>query len=127
MTGEDIRAKKCTQCGTINHLTKLRCLKCRGSNFEEVTHPACGIVLTFTNCTALPERLGPRKSQGFAIIQLQQDWNILGQLENPDDVSIGTRVIGKWSEVSQPKNLTAQTKDENHTMGWIFRKEENKS
>ncbi len=117
MAGEVIRAKECAQCGTINHLSKIRCLKCRGSHFNEVTHPTHGVILTFTNCTALPERLGVRKSQGFAIIQLQDGWNVLGQLENPDNVSIGTSVVGEWSVVSQ-------TRDGPLVYGWIFRKEE---
>ncbi len=116
---EVIRAKKCAQCGTINHLSKIRCLKCRGNHFDEITHPAQGVILTFTNCTALPERLGARKSQGFAMIQLRPGWNVLGQLDDPDNVSIGTRVTGKWAAVSQ-------TRDGSLVNGWIFRKEEEK-
>ncbi len=119
MAGEVIRAKKCAQCETINHISKIRCLKCRGSHFNEVTHLAHGILLTFTNCTALPERLGVRKSQGFAIIQLQPGWNVLGQLEKPDNVSIGTRVTGKWAEVSQTQHGPV-------VYGWVFSKEEEK-
>ncbi len=120
MAGEVIQAKKCAQCGTINHLSKIRCLKCRGSQFNAVAHPAQGIVLTFTNCMALPERLSGRKSQGFAIVQLQSDWNVLGHLDNPDDVSIGTRVTGKWAMVSKNRDGTPVN-------GWVFSKEEEKT
>jgi len=124
MVDEEIRAKKCTHCGTINHPSKIRCLHCRTSQFEEISHPPRGTIVTFTNCYALPERLSFRKSQGFAIIRLQPGWNILGQLENPDDVSIGTRVVGRWSEVSWQANHFTQKQDKVHEQGWIFQKEE---
>ncbi len=117
MTSEVIRAKKCSRCGAINHQTKIRCLKCRNTDFAEVTHSPSGIVLTFTTCTALPERLGERKSQGFVIVQLEEDWNILGQLNNPAEISLGTRVTGKWVVVSKNRDGTPVN-------GWIFSKEE---
>jgi len=120
MAGDVIRAKKCTRCETINHLTKMRCLKCRSTTFAEVTHVPAGIVFTFTNCTALPERLGERKSQGFVIVQLQEGWKILGQLDNPAIISLGDRVTGNWAVVSLDR-------DGKPVYGWIFGKEEDKT
>ncbi len=116
MAGEVIRAKKCVQCGTINHLSKMRCLKCRSQQFTEVTHPPLGTVVTFTNCTALPERLGGRKSQGFAIVLLEEGWRVLGQLNDPATIAIGDRVTGNWAVVSQNRDKTP-------AYGWVFQKE----
>ncbi len=119
MANDVIRAKKCGRCGTINHTSKVRCLKCRSQEFTEVTHPASGIVMTYTNCTALPERLGERKSQGFALVLLEPGWKILGQLDNPASINIGDKVQGSYAEISKNRDGTP-------VYGWKFRKEGNK-
>jgi uncharacterized OB-fold protein len=119
MANDVILAKKCNRCGTINHISKVRCLKCRGQEFTDATHLPNGTVLTFTNCTALPERLGERKSQGFALVLLEPGWKILGQVDNPISMNLGDKVQGSWTEISKNRDGTP-------VYGWKFRKEGNK-
>ncbi|HMF34894.1 MAG TPA: hypothetical protein VKK79_25965 [Candidatus Lokiarchaeia archaeon] len=110
-----VRSKKCVNCGAVNHPSKVRCRACKGTTFEDVSVPPAGTVVTFTTCNALPRRLGDRKSQGFAIIQVAEGWNVLGQLDDADAIALNDLVEGRWEQVST-------NDDGSPAFGWVFRK-----
>jgi len=99
---EELRRIKCKRCGRIQYPGRIRCIKCRASEFEDV-YPEpldSGKVVTFTKLYALPETLKGEPPYVFGIVEFDNGVRIFGQISEKEKVEIGMRVKPTYGQVS---------------------------
>jgi len=93
-------AYKCTSCGKIHYPKHARCLQCKKREFEEVTAPLEGTLITYTLLKAPPTGID-KHSLILGIIDLG-DIRYTGQLEiDPAKIKVGMKVRGNWQKVRE--------------------------
>ncbi len=89
-----LEAKKCTQCGKVHFPPRLICDGCKDRNFEDVTLPREGKVLTWTVIHVPPPNFDLEAPYIVAIVELEGGVRLTCQVVNcdPDELSIDAPV-----------------------------------
>jgi uncharacterized OB-fold protein len=90
---------KCLKCKKIHFPRHGRCLQCKNREFEEVSVPSKGKLITFTKLKAPPSGIASR-SLFLGIIDLGEV-KYTGQIdvENLDELQIGMELEATWKQV----------------------------
>ncbi len=90
---------KCRNCGKIHYPAHGRCLKCKHREFEKINLPTEGTLLTYTILKAPPSGID-KSSLQLGVVDLGEV-RYTGQIEveNPDELHIGMKLIAKWQKV----------------------------
>lgn len=93
---------KCKRCGKIQFPGRVRCIKCRSSEFENIYPEPLdrGTVITFTKLYALPETLKGEPPYVFGIVEFDNGIRAFGQISEKEKVEIGMRVKPTYGQVS---------------------------
>ena len=84
--------KKCEKCGFLQHLTHLRCLKCKGQKFSYEKAMGDATLLTFTTLTAPPAEFRNKDSYILGIVKFENGVKALGQIEFEGELEIGMKM-----------------------------------
>lgn len=89
-----LEAGKCKDCGQIHFPPRKVCKKCYSLNFETVTLPSRGKVVTYTVCEIPPAEFDSQKPYVNAIVELENGVRLTCMVceAPPDEVKIGTEV-----------------------------------
>ena len=96
---EKIKAKKCLNCGLLQHESHLRCLNCKSEEFELLMTSGQCKLLTFTILTAVPKEFLENKPYALGIVEFENGVRALGQISSKEDLKIGMRLDIKPSIV----------------------------
>ncbi|MEJ2293960.1 MAG: OB-fold domain-containing protein [Candidatus Lokiarchaeota archaeon] len=89
---ERIKAKKCDNCGLIQHYSHLRCLNCRNERFEEIEASGECRLVTFTILTAVPQEFLEKKPYALGIVEFENGVRALGQINNKENLRSGMKL-----------------------------------
>ncbi len=89
-----LEAGKCTACGEIHFPPRAVCRKCGAREFETVTLPRRGKVLTHTTVWIPPAEFEAQKPYVNAVVELENGVKLTCMVAEapPDEVKIGTEV-----------------------------------
>ncbi|MBU8871825.1 MAG: Zn-ribbon domain-containing OB-fold protein [Gemmatimonadales bacterium] len=89
-----LEAGKCTGCGKVHFPPRRVCKECFGREFETVTMPTMGKVLTYTVIDIPPAEFDNLKPYVVAIVELENGVRLTCMVAEapPDKVEIGTKV-----------------------------------
>ncbi|MFW9997508.1 MAG: Zn-ribbon domain-containing OB-fold protein [Candidatus Odinarchaeota archaeon] len=100
MSEMPLLAYKCKNCGKLHYPRHARCLDCKSREFEEVSVPLEGILVTYTMLKAPPTGID-RFPLYLGIIDLGEV-RYTGQLEiESEKIKLGMKVRGKWQKVRE--------------------------
>lgn len=104
------KAFKCANCGRITYPQRVRCLGCRGTEFEEIHFTPEGEVIAFTQLFQPPWGVDER-FLNLGIVKFDNDIKAMGRFTTPD-IKIGDRVKCRFEifRVIAGENIH----------GWIF-------
>ena len=90
MSGKDkIEGSRCNTCGFIQHVSHLRCLRCKSDSFSrEFTSNTCTL-LSFTILKAPPMEFRNQKSYTLGMVEFENGMRAVGQIHAQDDPKIG--------------------------------------
>lgn len=103
-------AYKCKKCGRITYPKRVRCLKCKSMDFEEIAFPEKGEVLTFTQAYQLPWGIDELYLT-LGIVKFENGIKTMGQFTTPE-VNIGDKVKASWEKI--------RVLEGEDTYGWRF-------
>jgi len=85
-----LEAKRCKKCGKIHFPPRLVCDKCGGRDFETITLPEQGKILTYTIVRLPADEFKYYKPIPIAIVELENGVKIMGQVTdaNIDEIKI---------------------------------------
>ena len=86
---EKIEGNKCNNCGFIQHVSHLRCVRCKSDIFSRVTASETCILLSFTILKAPPMEFRIHNSYTLGIVEFENGMRALGQVHAQDDLEIG--------------------------------------
>ncbi|MGD8414332.1 MAG: Zn-ribbon domain-containing OB-fold protein [Candidatus Latescibacterota bacterium] len=89
-----LEAGKCTGCGKVFFPPRLICDKCRGEQFEAVTLPSDGKLVTFTAIHVPASNFKDEAPIAYAVVELEDGTRISSQVTDcsPDDLKAGDPV-----------------------------------
>ena len=89
-----LEAGKCKGCGKIFFPPRLVCNKCGSQDFEKVTLPENGKIITFTIIRVAPAQFEAEVPYAIAIVELENRVRITTQVVDckPEDLEIGKQV-----------------------------------
>lgn len=89
-----LEAGKCKGCGKIFFPPRLVCNKCGSQDFEKVTLPENGKIITFTIIRVAPQQFEAEVPYAIAIVELENGVKITTQVVDckPEDIEIGKQV-----------------------------------
>lgn len=93
----NITGYKCKKCGRLTYPQRIRCLKCKSTEFEEIPFPENGEIVTFTELSQLPWGIDDPYLV-FGIVKFENGIKALG-LITATDVSIGDKVKASWEKI----------------------------
>ena len=90
---------KCLKCKKIHYPAHGRCLNCKHDEFEEVSLPSEGTLVTYTILKAPPSGID-KHSLNLGIINLGYV-HYTGQIEieETENLQIGMKLVAKWQKV----------------------------
>ena len=92
-----ITAYQCKQCQHVMYPQHLRCLRCNGREFEEITPTEEGTLLTYTVVNELPWGIDER-GRVLGIVEFDNGIKAMGLIK-ADDVRVGMKLIAGWESV----------------------------
>jgi len=92
-----ITAYKCKQCEHVMYPKHLRCLRCRGREFEEIVPTKGGKLLTYTVVNELPWGIDER-GRVLGIVEFDNGIRAMG-LINADEIRVGMKLMAGWEPV----------------------------
>lgn len=89
-----LEAAKCAACGHIHFPPRKVCVECGARDFEPVTLPRRGKVVTHTTIWIPPAQFEKQKPYVVAVVELENGVRLTCQVAEapPDEVGIGTEV-----------------------------------
>ena len=96
---EKIIWNKCKKCGKLQFPSHIRCLNCNNREFEEVTAPDEGTLLTFTVLKAPPKEYRDKESYALGIIELSGGIRALGQITTEENLKTGMKLKAKYQKI----------------------------
>jgi uncharacterized OB-fold protein len=98
-----LEAAKCRSCGEVSYPPRLVCRKCRSRQFETVTLPDEGTILTFTVTRVGPSQFAASTPYAVGIVELDGGVRVMTQLADCqlDELAIGQRVRLEFRRIQQ--------------------------
>ncbi len=89
-----LEAAKCTSCGKILFPPRLICNKCGSQDFEKITLPENGKIVTFTIIRVAPQQFETEVPYAIAIVELENGVRLTTQVVdcNPEKLEIGNSI-----------------------------------
>jgi uncharacterized OB-fold protein len=97
---ERIKAKKCDNCGLMQHYSHLRCLNCRNQHFQEIEASGECKLITFTILTAVPQEFLDKKPYALGIVEFENGIRALGQINKIENLRIGMKLNTVLKEIN---------------------------
>lgn len=92
-----ITAYKCINCGYVMNPFHLRCLNCKGREFEQIEPQGKGKLLTYTIVNELPWGIDER-GRVLGVVEFENGVRALGLIES-EDAKIGMKLEPGWGPV----------------------------
>ena len=92
-----ITAYQCKQCQHVMYPQHLRCLRCNGREFDEISPSEEGTLMTYTVVNELPWGIDER-GRVLGIVEFDNGVRAMG-LILADDVRVGMKLIAGWEPV----------------------------
>lgn len=92
-----ITAYKCKGCDLVMFPGHLRCLRCSGREFEEISPAEEGKLVTYTVVNELPWGIDER-GRVLGIVQFDNGVKAMGLIK-VEDVRIGMKLVAGWEPV----------------------------
>jgi uncharacterized OB-fold protein len=98
-----MEAAKCTSCGEVSYPPRLICPKCRRRQFEKVTLPDRGRILTYTITRVGPSQFTELTPYAVGIVELDGGVRITTQIADCDldKLSVGQRVRLEFRRIQE--------------------------
>lgn len=103
-------AYKCKKCRRITCPKRVRCLKCKSAEFEEIPFSEYGQVLTFTQAYQLPWGIDEPYLM-LGVVKFDNGIKTMGRISSPD-ISTGAKVKASWEKI--------RVIDGEDIYGWCF-------
>ena len=110
---EKIEGNKCSACGLIQHVSHIRCLRCKNDTFSRVIASDTSTLLSFTLLKAPPMEFRDKKSYTLGIVEYENGMRALGQIHTRDDLEIGMVLKATYKKICN--NL-----DDNEVYAHVF-------
>ena len=108
-----IEGNKCNNCGFIQHISHLRCLKCKNNDFSRITAPETCKLLSYTILKAPPMEFREQKSYALGIVEFENGMKALGQINTQNNLKIGMLLKPIYKKICE--NL-----DDNEVYAHVF-------
>lgn len=95
-----IQVNKCRNCGLLQDLSHIRCIKCKQDQFEIVEASQMCELLSFTILKAPPSEFLSKKSYALGIVQFDNGVKALGQITTSENLSIGMKLTPVYQKLS---------------------------
>jgi len=92
-----ITAYKCVNCGQVMYPHHLRCLNCKGREFEEIEPKGKGVLKTYTIVNELPWGIDER-GRILGVVEFENGVRALAMIK-ADKVKIGMKLVPGWEPV----------------------------
>ncbi|MBC8312838.1 MAG: Zn-ribbon domain-containing OB-fold protein [Candidatus Cloacimonetes bacterium] len=89
-----LEAAKCKKCGKVFFPPRLICDKCKSEEFEKITLPENGKIVTFTIIRVAPQQFETEVPYAIAIVELENGVRLTTQVVdcNPEKLKIGNEI-----------------------------------
>lgn len=87
--GEKIEWKKCNNCGFLQYISHLRCLKCKFYEFTQIKPLKICKLLTYTILTSPPLEFRNQKSYALGVVEFENKTKALGQITTEENLYLG--------------------------------------
>jgi len=98
-----LEASECAGCSKVLYPPRVKCPKCGGVDFSTVMLPKNGKIVTFTVVRVPPAGFTEQTPLPIALVELENGARVMvqiGDVENPDELSIGMPVRLEFRRVS---------------------------
>jgi len=100
-TGKKIMWNKCKSCGFLQHGTHMRCLKCRGKEFDKIEASGPCRLLTYTILKAPPAEFRDKLSYAIGVVEFENGIKGLGQITTQNNLRTGMRLKPVYQKICE--------------------------
>lgn len=111
---EKLEGIKCKKCGYFQHISHLRCLKCKNDTFDAVEAKGNCILLTYTILHAPPMEFRDKKYYILGVVQFENGMKAFGQICPKENLIIGMKLKPIYEKVCNDL-------DGNEVYGYVFK------
>ncbi|MFX1572820.1 MAG: Zn-ribbon domain-containing OB-fold protein [Promethearchaeota archaeon] len=86
---ENIKWKKCNNCGFLQHISHLRCLNCKNKGFSIIKASGTCRLLTYTILKAPPAEFRNQDSYALGVVEFDNGIKALGQITTQENLETG--------------------------------------
>ena len=111
LTRHELTVRQCAACGAGQWPPRLRCLRCRGDEFQAAVLPDRGVVHTFTVCyRAFDPWFAARTPYAIAVVEISAGIRLTGNYlgADPSELACGLPVRAQYEAV-----------DGHALLGWV--------
>jgi uncharacterized OB-fold protein len=94
-----LKWKKCNECGFLQYISHLRCLKCKADNFESIV--ALG---TYTILKAPPMEFREQGPYALGVVEFENGVKALGQLTKKENLKTGIKLQPIYKKICNALN-----------------------
>lgn len=98
-----LEAEKCTGCGKVLYPPRIVCPDCKGREFETMTLPREGKIVTFTIVRVPPSGFTDQTPLPIAVVELMEGVRVMvqvGDVADPTSIAVGDRVRLEFRRIS---------------------------
>jgi uncharacterized OB-fold protein len=89
---EKLSWKECYECGLLQHISHLRCLKCKNDKFNLIEASGECKLITFTILNAPPAEFSFKNSYALGVVEFENGVRGLGQITSQSNLHIGMKL-----------------------------------
>ncbi|MFX1498917.1 MAG: Zn-ribbon domain-containing OB-fold protein [Promethearchaeota archaeon] len=98
---EKIKWKRCNKCGFLQHISHLRCLKCKYHEFTQIDPLRFCKLLTYTILTSPPLEFRNQKSYALGVVEFDNKIKALGQITTEENLYTGMVLKPKYKKICE--------------------------
>ncbi|MFX0004279.1 MAG: Zn-ribbon domain-containing OB-fold protein [Candidatus Hodarchaeota archaeon] len=99
-----LKWKKCNECGFLQYISHLRCLKCKADNFESIVASGTCKLLTYTILKAPPMEFREQGSYALGVVEFENGVKALGQLTKKENLKTGIKLQPMYKKICNALN-----------------------
>ena len=92
MENDVITWKKCNNCGFLQYISHLRCLKCKKNDFSVIHSSGTCKLLTYTILKAPPMEFRSQGSYALGVVEFENGIKAIGQITTMQNLEIGMKL-----------------------------------